>query len=77
MSLSNEKIYMIMSEGIVLGNYLLSDGIQVNPEKVFLITNVPTLKKKKDVRRFLGHVGYYRIFLHNFSKIVAPLFILL
>jgi hypothetical protein len=31
----------------------------------------------KEVRSFLGFVGYYRRFIENFRKIVAPLFKLL
>ena len=30
-----------------------------------------------DVRSFLGHVGYYRRFIKDFSKIASPLFVLI
>ena len=36
-----------------------------------------TPKTQREVRGFLGHAGYYRRFIENFSKIVAPLFRLL
>lgn len=26
------------------------------------------------MRSFLGHVGYYRIFIENFTKIATPMF---
>ena len=29
------------------------------------------------MRSFLGHAGYYRIFIENFSKLASPLFSLL
>ena len=32
---------------------------------------------KKNVRSFLGHVGYYRRFIENFTKIATPMFKLL
>lgn len=33
----------------------------------------PLLKKKKELIRFLGLVGYYRCFCRNFSTVVAQL----
>jgi len=32
---------------------------------------------KKEVRSFLGHVGYYRRFVENFTRLPSPLFKLL
>lgn len=29
---------------------------------------------QKDVRSFLGHVGFYHCFIEGFSKITSPLF---
>ena len=37
----------------------------------------PFHKWEKEVRIFLGHVGYYRCFIENFTKIAAPMFKLL
>jgi hypothetical protein len=77
LSLSNEKCNMMMNEGIVLGHHLSSRGIEVDKEKIKIITLLPTPLKPKDVRRFLGHAGYYRRFIKDFSKIASPLFTLL
>jgi hypothetical protein len=77
LSLSTEKCHMMMSEGIVLGHVISSQGIQVDPSKIEVIKNLPTPKTQTDVRSFLGHAGYYRRFIKNFSKIASPLFILL
>jgi hypothetical protein len=77
LSLSNEKCNMMMNEGIVLGHHLFSRGIEVDKEKIKIITLLPTPLKPKYVRRFLGHVGYYRRFIKDFSKISSPLFTLL
>jgi hypothetical protein len=68
---------MMMSEGIVLGHFISSQGIQVDPSKIQVIKNLPTPKTQTDVRSFLGHAGYYRRFIKNFSKIASPLFVLL
>jgi hypothetical protein len=77
LSLSTEKCHMMMSEGIVLGHFISSQGIQVDPSKIQVIKDLPTPKTQTEVRSFLGHVGYYRRFIKNFSKIASPLFVLL
>ena len=35
--LSTEKFHMMMSEGVVLGNFIYVDGIQVDPSKIKVI----------------------------------------
>ena len=45
--------------------------------KIEVIVVLPSPKNQKEVRRFIGHVGYYRLFIENFTKIAAPLFKLL
>ena len=52
LSLNSEKCYFMM-EGVVLGHYLSSFGIQVDPTKIVVITNLPIPTKKIDVRSFL------------------------
>ena len=41
--------------------------------KVEVIAKLPPLKIIKDIRSFLGHVGFYRRFIKDFSKIARPL----
>ena len=66
-----------MSEGVVLGNFISTDGIQVDPSKIKVIKNILTPITLKEVRSFLRHAGYYRRFLEKFSKLASPLFSLL
>ena len=68
---------MMLTEGIVLGHHVSSTGIQVDSAKIEVITKLPPPQTQKDVRRFLGHVGYYRKFIENFTKIATPMFKLL
>jgi len=77
LSLSTEKCHMMMSEGVVLGHFISSQGIQVDPSKIQVIQNLPIPKTQTDVRSFLGHAGYYSRFIKKNSKIASPLFVLL
>ena len=77
LSLSTEKCHMMMSEGVVLGHFLSTNGIQVDPSKIRVIKNIPTPGTQKEVRSLLGHAGYYRRFIENSFKLVSPLFSLL
>ena len=38
-----------------------------------LISNLPSPKTVREVRSFLGHTGFYRRFIKNFSKVFRPL----
>jgi hypothetical protein len=63
----------MVTNGIVLGHMVSSKGIEVDKSKIELIANLPTPKSIKDVRSFLGHVGFYRRFIKDFSVISKPL----
>ena len=76
-SLNTKKCHMMMQEGIVLGHFISAARIQVDPSKVEVIQNLCTPKTQKEVRRFIGYVGYYHCFIEDFSKIASPLFLLL
>ena len=49
----------------------------MDPTKIEVIVVLHSPKTQKEVRIFLGHAGYYRRFIENFTKIVAPMFKLL
>ena len=68
---------MLLTEGIVLGHHVSSQGIKVDPTKIKVIVGLPSPKNQKEVRSFLGHAGYYHHFIEKFTKIVAPMFKLL
>jgi hypothetical protein len=48
---------MMMSEGIVLGHFISSQGIRVDPSKIQVIKDLPTPKTQIEVASFLGHAG--------------------
>ena len=66
-----------MNQGIVLGHIISSRGIEVDKAKIELISKLPSPTNVKTVRQFLGHVGFYRRFIKDFSKISKPLYKLL
>ena len=49
LSLSTKKCHMIMIEGIFLGHFISVAGVQVDPAKLKVITNIPTLGSQKEV----------------------------
>jgi len=63
----------MVTNGIVLGHIISSKGIKDDKSKIKLIANLPTPKSIKDVRSFLGHAGFYRRFIKDFSVISKPL----
>ena len=64
----------MVSQGIVLGHIILEKGIEVDKEKIDLISKLPSPTNIKTVRQFLGHAGFYRRFIMDFSKITKPLY---
>ena len=66
-----------MTTRTVLGHSISQQGLQVDPNKIAIIQRVPPPQKQRDVRIFLGLVGYYQRFVKDFSKLASPLFGLL
>ncbi|RDX81006.1 putative mitochondrial protein, partial [Mucuna pruriens] len=60
-------------EGIVLSYLVSSRGIEVDKAKVDVITSLPNPTLSMGSALILGHAGFYRRFIKNFSKIALPL----
>ncbi|GJU78750.1 reverse transcriptase domain-containing protein [Tanacetum coccineum] len=63
----------MVKEGIVLGYKISKFGIEVDKAKVDVIAKLPHPTSVKGIRSFLGHAGFYRRFIQDFSKIARPM----
>jgi hypothetical protein len=63
----------MVQKGIVIGHKILEKRIKVNKAKIEVIEQLQPPTNVKGIHSFVGHVGFYQIFIHNFSHIARPL----
>nr|GEX89851.1 reverse transcriptase domain-containing protein [Tanacetum cinerariifolium] len=68
-----EKCHFMCKEGIILGHKISKSKIEIDRAKVDVIAKLPHPTTVKGDRSFLGHAGFYRRFIHEFSKIARPM----
>nr|GEZ67636.1 hypothetical protein [Tanacetum cinerariifolium] len=73
LSLNWEKSHFMVKEGIVLGHKISKNRIEVDRAKVDVIAKLPHPTTVKGIQSFLGHAGFYRRFIQDFSKISRPM----
>nr|GEZ93335.1 putative reverse transcriptase domain-containing protein [Tanacetum cinerariifolium] len=68
-----EKSHFMVKEGIVLGHKISKKVIEVDKAKIEVISKLPHPTIVKGIQSFLGHAGFYRRFIKDFSKISRPM----
>jgi len=71
--LKAEKCEFHQTEVEYLGMIISVQGIKMDTKKISAITEWPTPKNVRDVQSFLGFANFYRRFIKDYSKVVAPL----
>ncbi|KAM1774920.1 hypothetical protein ACFX12_044236 [Malus domestica] len=68
-----EKCHFMFKQGIVLGHIISENGIEADKSKIDLVRHLPSPTSVREVCSFLGHAGFYRRFIKDFSKVAQPL----
>lgn len=56
-----------------LGHFISGEGISTDPKKIQAVANWPSPNNLKQLRSFLGLLGYYRKFVKNYAILCKPL----
>ena len=56
-----------------LGHLISEKGIEPTPDKLTAIKEMPAPRSPKEIKQFLGLVGYYKKFILRFSDVAKPL----
>ena len=76
LSMEKSKCSFFSKEIQYLGHILSTTGIRPLPAKTHAIQHMQPPMIPKQVRAFLGLVGYYRKFIKGFARIAKPLTLL-
>ncbi|CAM8972830.1 unnamed protein product [Rhodiola kirilowii] len=71
--LNYEKCHFMVTHGVVLGHIVSKEGMEVDKAKIDVIMTLPYPSTVRDIKSFLGHAGFYRRFIKDFSKKALPL----
>lgn len=73
MTLGAKKCVMAAPSVAFLGHVVDKNGVHPDPNKVAAIKAITLPNSHKDMESAMGLLRYYRKFVHNFSKIEAPI----
>ncbi|GFY16114.1 retrovirus-related Pol polyprotein from transposon opus [Trichonephila clavipes] len=70
---NREKCHFASSRVQYLGFWITQKGIEVDPEKVASILDIPPPKNVKELQSFLQTCSWFRRYIQDFAKISRPL----
>ena len=73
LALQPEKCHFLKRQITYLGHVISEDGVKPDPRKIEAVKNFPVPKRRKNIKQFVGLVGYYRRFIPDFARIAKPL----
>ena len=74
LKLKAKKCTLFQRETVYLGHVISADGVSCDPEKVKAVQSWLPPKTVKQVRAFLGTVGYYKRFIKGYADMARPLY---
>ena len=77
LKLNPNKCIFGVTSGKLLGFIISEKGIEVDPDKIKAIQEMPPPKNQKEVRGFLGRLNYIARFIANLTSTCEPIFKLL
>lgn len=73
LKLHPKKCSFALQKVLYLGHYLSAQGMEVDRSKVEIVEQYPRPKNQKELRSFIGFVGFYRRFVRKFCHLANPL----
>lgn len=68
-----DKTEFLRSEISYLGHVITPEGVKPNPDKIQAILEYPIPTNTRQIKSFLGLLGYYRRFIRDFAKVTKPM----
>ncbi|RVW80133.1 Transposon Ty3-I Gag-Pol polyprotein [Vitis vinifera] len=75
--LNPKKCTFGVASGKLLGHIVSERGIEIDPEKIRAILDMPAPRTEKEIRGFLGRLQYISRFIARLTDICEPIFCLL
>ena len=72
--LNPKKCTFGVTFGKFLGHIVSEGGIEIDPEKIKAILDMPSLRTERDIRGFLGRLQYISHFIAKLTDICEPIF---
>lgn len=67
-----DKSKFLRKEVLFLGHIITPEAIKPNEEKIQAIQKFPLPKTQKEIKSFLGLLGYFSKFIKNFAHVTKP-----